>query len=73
MVETVSIQIDRYRDKDAQPTCSIGRASTETCQLMRVTNWGFVQVCGWTHTELTRRPNDGTLIPCDGCPVWLNV
>lgn len=74
MVETVSIKIERYRDNEGQPTCSIGINPNETCQVMMARNWGFTHVCGWTHTDLERRyvngEQIGMLIPCDGCPVW---
>jgi hypothetical protein len=81
MKEKISLEFERYRDKDNNPTCacSFEASNFEVCKFYRTQNFGTHESCifapegykGIMQRLDRREPNKlGTLIPGDWCPLW---
>ena len=77
MKEKVTLTFDRYRDNDGNPTCAVNFKTGEICQFYATQRFGINETCifappSWRGTTsiMERRPNDGTLIPGDWCPLF---
>lgn len=84
--ELVSLQVERYRDPDGNPTCAIDFDTDKVCRFYRTGKFGLTDTCvfakGYGVQSFTspsdlsdvmfRRGPDGLglLIPLYYCPVW---
>lgn len=72
--EVVRLPIRRYRDPDEQPTCAAHFETGDVCIFYRTCHFGTAELCALdtTDSRLCRRDDDrGSLIPSDGCLVWV--
>lgn len=65
-METKTIEIPIYRDKDGRQVCGSDFQSGKICPLFRVTRFGTVGICGWSERQLV---HDGYCRPDNKCPV----
>ena len=71
VVEARSIQVDRFRVKDGQPTCAAGPNAPLTCRFLAHRRFGTEAYCLLEGAPL-KRDNGGVgyLIPHEACIVW---
>ena len=79
--ELVHIEVMRYRDAEGNPTCAAGFNDGRVCRFYGTRKLGAVEVCMLQSADLLRRLDlpdllrsgggSGSLIPADGCPVWV--
>lgn len=71
--ESVGLPVMRYRDDENLTTCATNFNTHDVCVFWRCRKFGQQEFCSWTGDILHRRGEDGTgtLIPCDGCPMWI--
>lgn len=72
MKEEFSLQMARYRDAEGVPACAANFQTGEVCQFYMTYNFGTKEICFFDmDSRLFRRKHgDGSLIPCEKCPVW---
>lgn len=76
--ETATMTIDRYRDKNGNPTCAINFETGDVCVFYATQKFGCTATC-WFADQcsnkkwqlILRRDNgNGSLIPLADCPIW---
>lgn len=77
MKEQYNLQINRFYDKEGNPTCAINFPTGDVCIFYATQSYGCHETCwfadknGKKFEPLRRRKNsEGTLIPNKECPVW---
>jgi len=77
--EQAVISVTRYRDSHGEPTCAVSFPEGKVCQFYLTQRLGCNETClfankdGRYWEQLKRRGLEvgGTLIPLEGCPVWV--
>ena len=70
-IETRTITVQAYRDKDGNPTCAADFSAGRVCRFYGTTGLGLGEVCLATTKQIQRRVLDSwSTIPVEGCPVW---
>lgn len=76
-METTTLTIKRFRDKEGNPTCARNFQTGEVCQFFTTTRFGSIEMCGYLNDaehidEVLERRNGslGYLIPSRTCPLW---
>lgn len=70
-IETRTIIVYAYRDKDGNPTCAADFNADLVCRFYGTSHLGLREVCLPTTKQIQRRAIDSwSTIPVEGCPVW---
>ena len=70
--EPFELPVTRYRDNENLVTCAANFETHDVCVFWSCRKFGQLEYCRFTGETLFRRGEEGTgtLIPCDGCPLW---
>ena len=75
-VETKTIEVPVYRDREGNPTCAKDFTTGAVCQFYRTQRMGCHETCvfaenaGRYAASMLRRGDIGSLIPLNTCPLW---
>lgn len=71
LIETKTITVKVYRDKNGKPTCMSDLPAGRICQWLRVQKFGTIEICIATDEKISRdNGGRGYTRPVLTCPIW---